>query len=414
MKLSTWRNPLLLLTGIGISNLGAWIYFIALNLIILDMTKSPFAVSVLYILVPVATMLSSLWSGSIIDRINKRKLMIFLDIFRALLMFSLPFINSIFLIYILVFFINIGAAVFESTSMVYMTKLISTGNRQRFNALKNFIQSSGFILGPSIAGILFIIGTPALAILINSLALIISACIIFFLPNLESKINEVAIEKFSLQLIYKDWKDVLKFTKLNRYITLIYILFCVMMIFMSGLDSLEASFATQVLNFSEGTYGFLVSIAGAGIIMGSFINFVFAQYFKLIFLICFGAIGTPIGYLIFAYSYDFTIASFGFFLLTFSLSFANTGFLSFYQNNVPTHLMGRFSGVIGFAESIFIILITFAIGLFAEFFEIRRTYIIVSFVFLIVGLGINTIVLDKSKATFFFSNMIREKEKNSS
>ena len=219
MKLSTWRNPLLLLTGIGISNLGAWIYFIALNLIILDMTKSPFAVSVLYILVPVATMLSSLWSGSIIDRINKRKLMIFLDIFRALLMFSLPFINSIFLIYILVFFINIGAAVFESTSMVYMTKLISTGNRQRFNALKNFIQSSGFILGPSIAGILFIIGTPALAILINSLALIISACIIFFLPNLESKINEVAIEKFSLQLIYKDWKDVLKFTKLNRYIT---------------------------------------------------------------------------------------------------------------------------------------------------------------------------------------------------
>jgi len=52
----TWKQPLLLLAGVGISNLGAWVYFIALNLIVLEMTQSPFAVSVLYILLPLAAL----------------------------------------------------------------------------------------------------------------------------------------------------------------------------------------------------------------------------------------------------------------------------------------------------------------------------------------------------------------------
>lgn len=34
----TWKYPLLLLSGIGISNLGSWIYLVAINLSILELT----------------------------------------------------------------------------------------------------------------------------------------------------------------------------------------------------------------------------------------------------------------------------------------------------------------------------------------------------------------------------------------
>ena len=78
-----------------------------------------------------------------------------------------------------------------------------------------------------------------------------------------------------------------------------------MTIFMSGLDSLEATFATRVLDFSESTYGFLVSIAGLGIIAGSVINATCTKWLSLRFLIGFGAIATPVGYLIFATATDF-------------------------------------------------------------------------------------------------------------
>ena len=221
LKLMKWRNPLLLLLGIGVSNLGAWIYLIALNLIILDMTGSALAVSVLYILLPIAALCTNFWSGSFIDRLNKRNLMIFLDIIRAWFIFFLPLIESLILIYVWVFIINIASSIFGPTSMVYMTKLIDKKDRQRFNAFRNFINSSGFILGPSIAGGLFII---YLAIQLNALALCISAVIIFLLPNLELK-GEVISQKVGIAVIKNDWREILRFSKSNTHITLVYVLF---------------------------------------------------------------------------------------------------------------------------------------------------------------------------------------------
>lgn len=408
MNRTAWKYPALLLIGVGISNLGAWVYFIALNLIILDRTSSAFAVSLLYILVPVASLVTSLWSGSLIDRVDKRKLMMLLDFSRALLIALLPFIDSLFFIYTVVFLINVGSSLFESTSMIYMTKLVSKGNRQRFNALKNFIQSCGFILGPTIAGLLFIMGSPSLAIHLNAVALAVSALILFFLPTLEKELTFAQAEQLSLQMIISDWKETLRFTSQHRYITIVYSLFCIMMIFMSGLDSLEASFATLVLGFSESTYGFLVSIAGTGIILGSIVNATCSKWLSLRFLIGFGAISTPVGYLLFATSDNFTVASIGFFLLTFALSFANTGFLSFYQNNVPVSLMGRFSAVINVAESLLIILLTATIGFLAEAFSIRSTYIAFSLGFLLIGLLTVPIIFNRSKQDLYVQTIEEE------
>lgn len=73
-SIKLWKDPILLLFGIGISNVGQWIYLIALNLIVLDQTGSPLAVSILYILKPMAAIFTNGWAGSLIDRINQRYL----------------------------------------------------------------------------------------------------------------------------------------------------------------------------------------------------------------------------------------------------------------------------------------------------------------------------------------------------
>ena len=193
----TWKHPALLLSSVGISNLGAWVYFIALNLIVLERTNSAFAVSILYMLVPIAALLSSFWSGTVIDRVDKRNLMVLLDVSRAVLIAVLPWIDSLFVLYTLVFFINIGSSLFESASLIYMTKLVSKTNRQRFNALKNFIQSCGFILGPTIAGLLFLVGSPTFAIYLNAGALGLSALILFSLPDIEKQTTITGAERLS-------------------------------------------------------------------------------------------------------------------------------------------------------------------------------------------------------------------------
>ncbi|WP_339283563.1 MFS transporter [Oceanobacillus sp. FSL K6-3682] len=185
------------------------------------MTGSPLAVSILYILMPLAAMFTNFWAGSFIDHLNQKHLMIGLDLFRTGLIFVLPFLDSLLVIYIIVFGINVASAMFEPTSVVYMTKLVPKGNLQRFNALRNFINSCVFILGPSIAGALFMVGSPALAIFTNAGALCISAIIILFLPNLheQSQING----RINMQSVIQDWKKILKYGADHKYIILIYI-----------------------------------------------------------------------------------------------------------------------------------------------------------------------------------------------
>lgn len=396
--MSNWKYPGLLLLGVGVSNIGAWVYFIALNLIVLERTGSAFAVSVLYILLPISALLTSLWSGSVVDRINQRRLLVMLDVSRAGLVFSLTLIDSLYVLYALVFILNIGNTLFETSSLIYMTKLVPETSRQRFNALKNFIQSAGFILGPSIAGFLFLIGSPETAIILNAGALLCSAVLLSVLPDVRQAATPAT--SFSLQVILADWKETLQFARTRRYITLVYAFYALMIVLMSGLDSLEASFATIVLQLDESTYGFLVSIAGIGIICGSAINATFTHRLSLRFLIQFGALMTPIGYVIFATATSFLTAAIGFFLLTFALAFANTGFMTFAQTHIPVETMGRFLSSIHVVQSAGVILLTASIGFYAET-SIRLTYTVAAVSFLFIGGWIVWIVQDRTKRHYF-------------
>ncbi|WZX99973.1 MFS transporter [Bacillus sp. FSL W7-1360] len=397
---SVGKHPALLLVGIGTSNIGAWVYLLAINLMVFDMTKSPLAVAALYILLPIATLCANFWAGSFIDRLNQRNMMISLDIFRAICIFLLSFVSPLWLIYVLVFVINMATSIFEPTSMVYMTKLVPKENRQRFNALRNFINSCGFLVGPSLAGLLFIIGTPSLAIQLNAIAIFISAFILLFLPNVDRS-QQKSMEKVSWHVIKKDWLEVIKFSKSSAYVAKVYLLFSGVTVFMTAMDSQEAAFAKGVLSLSNSAYGFLVSMAGLGFIAGAIVNTIFAKKLVPNTLIGIGSLFIGFGYLIYAFSNSFMMATIGFFLLTFALTFANTGFLTFYQNNVPIGIMGRFESIFGMVTSLLIIFLTVLVGGLAEMLSIRPVVIAGSVGLLLLGGVICKSVFRREKRALF-------------
>jgi len=384
--MSRWKYPFILLGGIGISNVGAWVYLIALNLIILNETGSSLSIALLYILGPIATICSNAWVGSIIDRVNTRRLMMGLDISRAICISLIPFLPSLIYVYVLAFIINMGSAIFQPTSMVYMTKLIPEKDRQRFNALRSFINSCGSLIGPAIAGILFWMGTPYTAIHVNAVALFFSALFIMMLPNVDSGHKETEGQRFTWDLIKNDFWIVFNFSKDDTYVTKIYLLFSATTIFMTAIDSLEAAFAKGVLSISDTDYGFLLSVFGAGIIIGSIINSVFSKQLAVNFLIGIGTIFTSIGYIVLYSSSGFFSAAPGVFLIGFAVTFANTGYLTFYQNHVPVRMMGRFESIFSVIEAGFVVVLTVLIGLAAELTSIRPVGLIGSFAFFLLGL----------------------------
>ncbi|HDR8054593.1 MFS transporter [Bacillus cereus] len=406
--LKDWKYPLLLLSGVGIANLGAWIYLIALNVLVYHMGGSALAVAALYVIKPLATLFTNAWSGSMIDRLNKRKLMIHLDIYRALFIAILPLLPSLWIVYVFVFFISMASAIYEPTAMTYMTKLIPVEQRQRFNSLRSLIGSGAFLIGPAIAGVLLIASTPEIAIYINAIAFLLSGFITLLLPNLDKKeASDTTSNTLSLTVLKKDWNTVINFSRKHVYVVCVYFLFQSMFVLATATDSLELSFAKEVLLLTDSEYGFLVSIAGAGFILGAITNTILSKKLAPSLLIGIGSLFIAIGYLIYAFSNVFLIAAIGFFILSFSMAYANTGFYTFYQNNIPVHMMGRIGSIYGLVIAIVTIFITILSGVATQFISIQLVVIVGSLIMLFITIVLCVFTLFASQSKLYSTESIK-------
>ncbi|MEF7633182.1 MFS transporter [Bacillus cereus group sp. MYBKT14-1] len=406
--LKDWKYPLLLLSGVGIANLGAWIYLIALNVLVYNMGGSALAVATLYVIKPLATLFTNAWSGSMIDRLNKRKLMIHLDIYRALFIAILPLLPSLWIVYVFVFFISMASAIYEPTAMTYMTKLIPVEQRQRFNSLRTLIGSGASLIGPAVAGGLLIAGTPEFAIYMNAIAFLLSGFITLLLPNLDKKeASDTTSNTLSLTVLKKDWTTVINFSRKHVYVVCVYFLFQSMFVLATATDSLELSFAKEVLLLTDSEYGFLVSIAGAGFILGAITNTILSKKLAPSFLIGIGSLFIAIGYLIYAFSNIFLIAAIGFFILSFSMAYANTGFYTFYQNNVPVHIMGRIGSIYGLVIALVTIFITILSGVATQFISIQLVVIVGSLIMLFITIVLCVFTLFPSQSKLYSTESIK-------
>ncbi|THE09504.1 MFS transporter [Bacillus timonensis] len=401
--MGSWKNPILLISGIGISFLGNWIYLIALNISILNLTGSAAAVAGLYIIRPIAILITNTWSGSVIDRVNKRRLMIFIDIIRGLLVFIIPFIGTLWLIYFILLLVNMVGAFFGPSSSVYITKLIPTENRKRFNSIMSMTNSGAFLIGPAIAGILIMYFGTELCIVINAITFIICAFFIYLLPNVDENVNSVR-GPIRWQTLMNDWKAVREFTMNAKFFILIYLIFQAAMLIGFALDSQEVTFIKQILLLSDRDYGLIVSITGIGAITGAFISAILAKKVPLKIYIGAGMFLTSIGYVFFYSSYNFITATAAFIFLGFFMTFANTGYATFFQNNVPVDIMGRFGSIADMLQGIIQIGFTLILGFFAEWFSLQLVCLSFSIVGTLFALVLLISVLIPTKAHYFIED----------
>lgn len=392
--MENWKYPAIMLLGIGIANVSGWIYFIALNLIVLKTTGSALAVSGLYVVRTLASLCANAWSGSLIDRLNKRAIMITLDVVRAGLIALIPLYDAVWYLYVMVFVIQMAGAVFGPASGAYVTMLIPQDRRQRFNSLNALIGSGAFLIGPAIAGMLFVVASPHDAIYINAAALLVSGILTLLMPNLEADKGGAMEERMSWAMIRQDWLEVIGFYARSKHVLAVILLFSgVMVVMASAVDSLEAAFAKAVLGLSERDYGLLVSVAGAGMIVGAGINALFAARTAAARLIGLGTPGMCIGYLIYAYSQGYAGAAAGFFILAFFLAFANTGYATYYQRHIPVEMMGRVGSVNGFVESLLVMTATTLMGAAAEVWAIQVVVMAGVVVMAVLGGGLSAYLL---------------------
>ncbi|WP_257959260.1 hypothetical protein [Bacillus sp. V3-13] len=108
-----------------------------------------------------------------------------------------------------------------------------------------------------------------------------------------------------------------------------------------------------------------------------------------------------IGYLIYSLSDSFLIVAIGFTTLGFFNAFSNTGFSTFYQNNIPIHLMGRMTSVVGVLQSAAQIIFLLLIGVLGDIFPLRYTIVILAGLNLLLSILVVILIAKPGKQVYF-------------
>jgi len=172
------RNFRLLYIGQTISQLGDWFNAVAVYALLLDLTGSATAVAWMMIVQFMPMALVGPFAGVVVDRVNRRRLMIAADLVRGCLILGLLLVrraDQVWIAYVVMAFTIAATAFFEPARTATIPNITSEEELLPANALSSATWSAMLALGASIGGIVTAIAGRNIAFVINAASFLWSA-----------------------------------------------------------------------------------------------------------------------------------------------------------------------------------------------------------------------------------------------
>jgi MFS family permease len=146
-------------TGQVISRLGDAVDDVAVLWLVLQITGSALATAVALIAQILPTLLFGLLAGALVDRWDRRRTMIAMDVVRAAVVIAIPVLRgagllSLPILYSLVFTLGVASQVFRPALRASLPNLVSSHDLVAANSLMETTRQVAGIVGPGLAGVL--------------------------------------------------------------------------------------------------------------------------------------------------------------------------------------------------------------------------------------------------------------------
>ena len=152
-------NIRLLLLGRAVSLFGSTVSLIVLPLYILNLTNNLKTTGIFFAAVNLPTTIVSIFIGTIIEKFNKKNIILICDFLTSILYFILFLYfrnsNSLILLFFISLFINIISTFFIIASKVIFSELNTPETLEKYNGLQSFLENITIIIGPVIGTYLF-------------------------------------------------------------------------------------------------------------------------------------------------------------------------------------------------------------------------------------------------------------------
>lgn len=187
------------LSGQGISNLGDSFRFIAVTMLIFNLTGSGITAALGLALATLPSILASPFAGVLGDRINERRLLVVIDFARLLTVPLFFYVDNVVKVYSLLIILSLFDAFYSPSRRKFILGMTGKKGALKANAQLTGIAGAAYLIGPLTAGFLTDSYGPAPAILIASLCSLVSCALTFAADIIYGKETKHVIKSGTLR-----------------------------------------------------------------------------------------------------------------------------------------------------------------------------------------------------------------------
>lgn len=318
----------------------------------------------------------SSFAGVFADRFNKKAILVFCDLSRMLIVFSLIYVNSLTILFLVNFLSEIFSLVRQPAREAALPEIVNSQHLVKANSLSALGTYVTLPLASLFFGLVvdfdllgnFLLnsnGWPGTAVFfVDTITFALSAYLVSFIPLSKVKV----LREEGEDNLFGDYKEGFVYFVNNKKLKIVVFSICSSLFGAGSLFVLGHPYLTQFIGYTESAFGFVITSFGVGVLFSMLILNSFLQEVKgASFLIGLSLLIAGLSLYIAINSAGFT-----FFLISIFIAGLGTGSgyiitLSYLQFSTPASMRGRVFGNFYSLGRLALLLAFFSSGVLATF-----------------------------------------------
>ena len=386
------RTFLLLFLGNTISLIGFGFNLVGISWLVLEVTGSELALGKIMAMATVPGVVLALFAGIIIDKVNRKWLLVVLDLFRMVVVgtFVILLVQDRFsmnALFITVLLMGTGSSLFWPTAQAFVQELVSAKDYFHANALLSASYQAGSILGAGIGGVVIhFYGVPT-ALAFNALTHLISALLISAAPFRRQVVHhevESIWQSVSKGFIYFKEKAGVLMLGLTTILADVAI--------WGALSVLTITISKEVFLAGSLGYGLMEGFYGVGALISTVAVGYMTRFLGRgrALLLCYVVAGVMC--LLAPIAISIYLAGVAYFFMGLHNNAARICIRTIFMEQIPNKIMGRVQTILGVYTRLLVVASALSAGWITENLSVNTGMVFTAIHYLIALLGIITIL----------------------
>lgn len=269
------RNLLLYASAKTVSVFGTAIYNFAVSFYVLKVTGSALSFAITLMLGSLPMILIMPFAGVIIDKVDKKKLVVTMDLLCGVLMVSVFTASMVYglslpLIYATAFLLTVFSTFFGIGIEAAKPNIVSDKMLMNINSISKIIYSVSSILGPALGGMIFAFLDIRMFILINGITFILSGLAILLIDFTFNQTGERGAEE-PIQ-VWQDMREGYSYMSGRQELLWLFLILVFLNFFLTFSVTVPLPYIVNtILGMGSKTFGLIQAAFPMGMILGALV-----------------------------------------------------------------------------------------------------------------------------------------------